>query len=169
MKIDIKKVYPYLLPVLLIVIVNIFYFLPQFEGKVVRQGDTIQHVGMSKEATDYREKTGDEALWTNSMFGGMPTYQISAINKNNLLHYVERALTLGISRPAGYFIAGMLGFYVLMLLLGVSPWLSLLGAFLFGFTTNNFSLFEAGHNSKLVAVMTSAPVIAGVILTFREN
>ncbi|MFZ1558897.1 MAG: YfhO family protein [Saprospiraceae bacterium] len=169
MKIDIKKVYPYLLPVLLIVIVNIFYFLPQFEGKVVRQGDTIQHVGMSKEATDYREKTGDEALWTNSMFGGMPTYQISAINKNNLLHYVERALTLGISRPAGYFIAGMLGFYVLMLLLGVSPWLSLLGAFLFGFTTNNFSLFEAGHNSKLVAVMTSAPVIAGVILTFREK
>ncbi len=169
MKIDIKNIYPYLLPVFLIVIVNIFYFLPQFEGKVVRQGDTIQHVGMSKEATDFRQKTGEEALWTNSMFGGMPTYQISAINKNNLLHYVERALTLGISRPAGYFIAGMLGFYVLMLLLGVSPWLSLLGAFLFGFTTNNFWLFEAGHNSKLVAIMTSAPVIAGVILTFREK
>ena len=169
MKIDIKKVYPYLLPILLIVTVNVFYFLPQFEGKVVRQGDTMQHIGMAKEAIDFRTKTGEEALWTNSMFGGMPTYQISSLNKNNLLQYVDRALTLGISRPAGYFIAGMLGFYVLMLLLGVSPWLSLLGALLFGFTTNNFTLFEAGHNSKLVAIMTSAPVIAGVLLTFREK
>ncbi|MBL0100586.1 MAG: hypothetical protein IPP49_11555 [Saprospiraceae bacterium] len=169
MNFDIKKVYPYLLPVLLIIVVNIIYFMPQFEGKVVRQGDTIQHIGMSKEAVDYREKTGEEALWTNSMFGGMPTYQISAKNKNNLLHYVEKSMSLGISRPAGYFIAGMLGFYVLMLLLGVNPWLSLLGAFLFGFTTNNFTLFEAGHNSKLVAIMTSAPVIAGVLLLFREK
>lgn len=169
MKIDIKKIYPYLAPVLLIVIVNIFYFLPQFEGKVVKQGDILHYVGMSKEAVDFNKKTGEETLWTNSMFGGMPTYQISARNKNNLLQYVENALTLGISVPAGYFIAGMLGFYVLMLLLGVSPWLSVLGAFLFGFTTGNFWLFEAGHNSKLMAIMTSAPVIAGVILTFREK
>lgn len=157
----------YLLPVLLIVGVNIFYFLPQFQGKVVRQGDIIQHVGMSKEAVDYREKTGEEALWTNSMFGGMPTYQISARNNNNLLHWAEQAMGLFIPRPAGYFIAGMIGFYVLLLLLGVNSWLSLLGAFLFGFTTNNFTLFEAGHNSKLMAIMTSAPVIAGVLLSFR--
>lgn len=169
MKFDIKALGPYLLPVLLIVIVNIIYFLPQFEGKVVRQGDIIQHVGMSKEATDYREKTGEEALWTNSIFGGMPTYQISAKPKNNLLIYVEKASALFFPRPAGYFIAGMVGFYVLLLLLGVNPWLSMIGAFLFGFTTNNFTLFEAGHNSKLMAIMTSAPVIAGVLLIFKER
>ncbi|MBK9734371.1 MAG: YfhO family protein [Saprospiraceae bacterium] len=99
----------------------------------------------------------------------MPTYQISARPKNNLLRCVENSMSLFISRPAGYFIAGMVGFYILMLLLGVSPWSSLLGAFLFGFTTNNFTLFEAGHNSKLMAIMTSAPVIAGVLLTFREK
>lgn len=169
MNIEFKTIYPYLIPVLLIIIVNVMYFMPQFEGKVVRQGDIIQHVGMSKEATDYREKTGEEALWTNAMFGGMPTYQISAKPKNNLLTYVEKTMSLYIVRPAGYFIAGMLGFYVLMLLLGVNPWLSLLGAFLFGFTTNNFTLFEAGHNSKLMAIMTSAPVIAGVLLIFKEK
>ncbi len=169
MNIEFKTIYPYLIPVLLIIIVNVMYFMPQFEGKVVRQGDIIQHVGMSKEATDYREKTGEEALWTNAMFGGMPTYQISAKPKNNLLTYVEKTMSLYIGRPAGYFIAGMLGFYVLMLLLGVNPWLSLLGAFLFGFTTNNFTLFEAGHNSKLMAIMTSAPVIAGVLLIFKEK
>jgi hypothetical protein len=169
MQFNIKTLAPYLLPILLIVIVNIMYFLPQFEGKVVRQGDIIQHVGMSKEATDFRNKTGEEALWTNSMFGGMPTYQISTKPKNNLLTYVEKAMSLYIGRPAGYFIAGMIGFYVLMLLLGVNPWLSLLGAFLFGFTTNNFTLFEAGHNSKLMSIMTSAPVIAGVLLIFKEK
>lgn len=169
MSLDIKSIYPYLLPIVLIVIVNILYFMPQFEGKVVRQGDIIQHVGMSKEATDYREKTGEEALWTNAMFGGMPTYQISAKPKNNLLTYVEKSMSLYIGRPAGYFIAGMIGFYALMLLLGVSPWLSLLGAFLFGFTTNSLTLFEAGHNSKLMAIMTSAPVIAGVLLLFKEK
>ncbi|MBK8627464.1 MAG: YfhO family protein [Saprospiraceae bacterium] len=169
MKLDFKSTYTYLIPVILIVLVNILYFLPQFEGKVVRQGDIIQHVGMSKEATDYREKTGEEALWTNAMFGGMPTYQISAKPKNNLLTYVEKTMSLYIGRPAGYFIAGMIGFYALMLLLGVSPWLSLLGAFLFGFTTNSLTLFEAGHNSKLMAIMTSAPVIAGVLLLFKEK
>lgn len=169
MKASQNSLLQYLLPVILIVIVNVFYFFPQFEGKIIRQGDIIQHVGMSKEAVDYRAKTGEEALWTNSMFGGMPTYQISLRNSNNMLQYAERALTLFFERPAGYFIAGMLGFYVLLLLLGTSPWMSLLGAFLFGFTTNNFTLFEAGHNSKLMAIMTSAPVIAGVLLVFREK
>lgn len=169
MRFNLKSISTYFIPVILIVIVNVFYFLPQFQGKVVRQGDIIQHVGMSKEATDYRAATGEEALWNNSMFGGMPAYQISVKNSNNYLNYVQQSLSLFISRPAGYFITGMIGFYVLMLLLGVSPWLSFLGAIMFGFTTNNFALFEAGHNSKLMAIMTSAPVIAGVLLTFREK
>lgn len=169
MKPDFKSLRPYILPVIVIILANILYFLPQFEGKIVRQGDIIQHVGMSKEATDYREKTGEEALWTNSMFGGMPTYQISARPANNLLRYVENAGQLFLPRPAGYFIFGMIGFYLLLLLLGVNPWLSLFGALLFGFSTNNFILFEAGHNSKVMAIMTSAPVIAGVLLVLREK
>lgn len=169
MKLNFKVLQPYLIPVIIIILANIIYFLPQFEGKVVRQGDTIQYQGMSKETADYREKTGEEALWTNSMFGGMPTYQISARAKNNLLQYVEKAGQLFIPRPAGYFIFGMLGFYLLLLLLRVNPWLSLLGALLFGFSTNNFILFEAGHNSKVMAIMTSAPVIAGVLLVLREK
>jgi len=156
-----------LLPILIIIVANMMYFIPQFQGKVVPQGDIVQYTGMAKEANDYREKTGDEALWTNSMFGGMPTYQISARNKNNYLSYVEPILGFYIPRPAGYFIAGMIGFYLLMLLMGVGQWLALIGALLFGFTTNNLVLFEAGHNSKLVAIMTSAPVIAGVLMSFR--
>lgn len=102
MKLDFKTLKPYIIPVIVIILTNIIYFLPQFEGKVVRQGDIIQHIGMSKEATDYRTKTGEKALWTNSMFGGMPTYQISTQPKNNLLQYIEKVGQLFISRPAGY-------------------------------------------------------------------
>lgn len=169
MKLDFKSFLPYLLPLLVILIVNFIYFLPQFEGKMVRQGDIVQYEGMAKESKDYYKKTGEPALWTNSMFGGMPTYQISAPNANNLLGYIEKIMNLGMNPPAGDFIFGMIGFYILLLLLGVNPWLSLLGALFFGLSTNNFILFEAGHTSKVRAIMSSAPVIAGVILTFRQK
>jgi hypothetical protein len=108
MKFDIKALAPYLLPILLIVVVNIVYFLPQFEGKVVRQGDIIQYKGMSKEATDYYEKTGEVALWTNSMFGGMPTYQISMPNPNNQLSWIRKILMVFVEQPSGFFIFGMI-------------------------------------------------------------
>ncbi len=169
MKLDLKTAAPYIIAILAIVIVNIFFFLPQFEGKVVRQGDIVQHGGMSHEAVEYQKRTGEPALWTNSMFSGMPAYQISTPNDANLLKYVEGALTLGFPRPAGYFITGMLGMFLLFNLLGVNVWLSLLGALLFGFTTNNLVLFEAGHNSKVMAIMTSPLVIAGVIVAYRKH
>lgn len=164
-----KQYLPNLWSILIIILVSVVYFLPQFQGKVVKQGDIIQHQGMSKEATDFREQTGEEALWTNSMFSGMPTYQISARNPNNLMRYVQDALGFFIARPAGYWIVGMMGFYILLLLLGAGNWLALLGALLFGFTTNNLCLFEAGHNSKLMAIMTSPPIIAGVLLVFKRK
>lgn len=169
MQLNFKKIYPYLAPVLIILLVNFVYFLPQFEGKAVRQGDIVQFEGMAKEAKDYQKKTGDPVLWTNSMFGGMPTYQISAPNNNNLLKYIENTLQLGIGDPAGFYILGMLGFYILLILLGVNPWLSLIGALFFGLSTNNLILYEAGHTSKVRAIMASAPVIAGVILAFRQK
>jgi hypothetical protein len=169
MKLKFSNIYPYLVPVFVILLVNFIYFLPQFEGKAVRQGDIVQFEGMAKESKDYMKKTGDPALWTNSMFGGMPTYQISAPNQNNLLRYLENLLHLGVSDPAGFYIFGMVGFYILLLLLGVNPWLSLIGALFFGLSTNNLILYEAGHTSKVRAIMSAAPVIAGVIMTFRNK
>ncbi|MBK9256905.1 MAG: hypothetical protein IPM42_15595 [Saprospiraceae bacterium] len=169
MKLNLKSAFPYLLPVLVIVVVNIMYFFPQFEGKVIQQGDIVQYEGMANEAIQYQKKSGEPALWTNSMFGGMPTFQISAPSSNNFLSYIEKIGSLGIDRPAGNFIFGMLGFYLLLLLLGVNPWLSLIGSLMFGFSTNNLILFEAGHTSKVRAIMTAAPIIAGVIMVFRER
>lgn len=169
MNIDFKKLVPHLISIVAIILISIVYFLPQFQGKKLVQTDTISFKASSAEARAYQEKTGNPALWTDSMFGGMPTYQISAPQKNNLVKYVEKVLSLGIQRPAGYFILGMLGFYFLLVLLGVSPWVGLIGALLFGLSTNNMVLYESGHMSKVRAIMSSPLIIAGVLLVFRKK
>ncbi|MBK6784633.1 MAG: hypothetical protein IPG79_13370 [Saprospiraceae bacterium] len=120
-KLQWKTLMPYLMPVLVIFLVNIIYFSPQLEGKLVQQGDFIQYQGMSKEALDFEKKTGRDILWTNSMFGGMPTFQINAKNNGNYIGKVDRILTFGIDRPIGMFVACMLGFYILLILIGINP------------------------------------------------
>ena len=162
-----KNILGYFLPVLVIIGVSVIYFLPQLEGKVIQQGDIIHYKGMSKEALDFEKKTGRDILWTNSMFGGMPTYQINTKNNGNFIGKLDKLFSLGIDRPIGMFIAMMTGFYILLLLLGLNPWLSLLGALFFGLTTNNFILYEAGHVTKLRTIGYGFPALAGIILAYN--
>lgn len=164
-----KKYLPHFIAILAIFIVNLFYFLPAFSGKSLQQGDIVSHKGMSKEAVDYYEKTGEVALWTNSMFSGMPTYQISAPQKHNMLDYVYKILRMGFYGPQGYFILGMLCFYIFLLVLGFNPWLSLIGSFAFSFMTNNIFLLEAGHHTKVSTIMLGPLVLAGSILIFKKK
>lgn len=166
MKFNFKKILPHLVAVIAIVLVNVFYFFPQFEGKQLPMGDIISYEGMASEINNYRDK-GENIQWTNSMFGGMPAYQIGGGQKNNFSRYYEKVLHLGIPRPAGYFIAGMLCMYLTLLLLNINPWVSLIISIMFGFSTGNLILYEAGHTSKIRAIMTAAPIVAGTILTLR--
>lgn len=169
MKFDIKKIAPHIISILVIMSICIMYFYPQFEGKVVRQSDISIYTGMVQEIKEYKEKTGEEVLWTNSMFGGMPGYQISPQSKSNQLKYAKSILSLGFARPVGTFLMGMIGFYIMMLLLGINPWLSLVGSIIFGLSTNNIILWEAGHTSKLNTIMVSPLIIGGLILVFRKK
>jgi hypothetical protein len=122
---------------------------------------------MSKEIADYRQATGEEALWTNSAFGGMPAYQISVQYKGNVLRYLDQLLQLYLPQPAGMVFLYMLGFFILLLVLRVDPWLAIAGAVAFGFSSYLFIILEAGHNSKAHAIGYMAPVLAGIILTYR--
>lgn len=169
MKFQLKSYQKYLIPLFVMVLVSIFYFSPQLEGKVLRQGDIVQFKGMAQEQITYREAENREILWTNSMFGGMPTYQIAMKNPYDFLKYIGDALSLFMERPIGYFVLGMFSFYIMLLLLGVSPWLSLAGALLFGFSTNNLILLDAGHNNKLVTIFLSPLVISGVLLVLKQR
>ena len=163
----IKKLVPYIVGVILFLFITMLYFSPLFQGKKLQQGDITHHKGMSKEILDHREKTGEEALWTNSMFGGMPAYQISVKYKANLISYVDKIFRLGLPNPAGYVFLYFLGFFVLLLILGVDPWISIAGAIAFALSSYFFIILEAGHNSKAHAIAYMAPVLASIILSFR--
>jgi len=164
-----KKAFPHFIAILTILVVNMIYFHPQLDGKKIAQNDKLSNIGMGREARIYYENNGEFTLWTNSMFGGMPTYQISAYHYGNKIDWLEPIAQLFFSPPIGIFNALMLGAYLLFILLGVNPWLSIIGAIAFGLSTNNIVLWEAGHSSKLKVIATFAPVIAGTFLTFNKK
>lgn len=169
MNIVLKKILPHLAAILGMLALAAIYFLPQLEGKVMQQSDLIQYKGMTQEILEVEEETGEKPLWTNSMFSGMPSFQINTPHLGNNLTYLEKALRLGIEHPIGRFFVIMLNFYILMLVLGVNRWLAFFGAIAFGFTTNHFTLYEAGHITKLRAISYFPLVAAGILLTYRKQ
>jgi hypothetical protein len=166
-QISFKQALPYLAAIAIFVVIAMTYFSPLLEGKRMKQSDITQFLGMSKEISDFRDKTGEEALWTNSMFGGMPAYQISVQYKGNVLRYLDQLMQLYLPQPAGMVFLYMLGFFILLLVLKVDKWLAIAGAIAFAFSSYLFIIFEAGHNSKAHAIGYMAPVLAGIILTYR--
>lgn len=165
----VKKVIPHIIAIVAFVAAAGLYFYPQFEGKVIRQGDIIQWRGMAAEVGKYARETGENSLWTNSMFGGMPTYQINGLGDGNKLVKLRRYARLNFGSPTGMFITGMLTFYILMVSMGASSWLGLIGSIAFAFTTNNFVLYEAGHVSKLEVINNLPLVAAGMILIYQKR
>ena len=160
---------PHLISLLVIIFVSVCYFYPQLNGKVIQQGDITIYKGMSNEANSFYEETGEQTLWTNSMFGGMPTYQISSKQKNNVFRGIQKTMYLGFDRPIGYFIFGSIAAYIMFLIFGVNIWLALIGAIAISFTSNNLIIYEAGHASKTIAVMTSPLIIGGLWALFRKK
>jgi len=168
-KTDFRKYLPYLVALLIFIGITLIYFSPLLEGKRIQQSDIMQFKGASKEIADYRKATGKEPLWTNSMFGGMPAYQISVIYKGNIFGYLDTILGLGLPHPANLVFLYFLGFFILLLVMKVDPWLSIAGAIAFAFSSYFFIIIDAGHNSKAHAIAYMAPVIAGIILTLRKQ
>ena len=162
-----KKLLFHLISIALFAIITLVYCSPILEGKRIKQGDIIQFQGMSKEIQDFRGKTGDEALWTNSMFGGMPAYQISVKYPNNILLHIDKALQLGFPRPIGVMFLYFLGFYILMLSMKLDYKLAFLASIAFGLSSYFLIILEAGHNTKAHAISYMAPTIAGMLWCFR--
>lgn len=164
---DFKRYLPHIVAVVIFFIVTAAFFGPLFDGKRIRQGDVEQFLGSAKEIKDFRAKTGEEALWTNSMFGGMPAYQISVIYPNNAVQYVQKFLLKLLPSPAAIILVSMLGFYILLLAFKVDPWLSIGGAIAYGLSSYVIVILGAGHNTQAMAVAYMAPVLMGIIVTMR--
>lgn len=166
---NIKKLAPHGIAILCFAVLTAVYFLPVFQGKQIEQHDIAQWIGMSKELTDFREKTGVEPLWTNAMFSGMPAYQISVLYPANLIRFVDKVMTLGLPSPSNFLFIMMVGFYLLLISLKAPFRISMAGAIAFAFSSYHAVIILAGHNSKAHAIAYMPLVIAGVLMALRGN
>jgi Bacterial membrane protein YfhO len=162
-----KSLLPIITGVVIFIVLTFGYFTPLMKGKVIVQSDMVQNKGMSKEIIDHRAKYDEEPLWTNSMFGGMPSYQIAITYPSNLVVPIRNFFMFGFPTPANMVFSYMLGFFILLLVLKVDKWLSIVGAIGFGFSAFFFLIIDAGHNTQAFAIAYMAPVFAGVILVCR--
>ncbi len=167
-KFSLKKSIPHLTAVILFLVIPIIYFSPVLEHKQLNQHDSMTYIGMSKEIVDHNKKGDDLALWTNSMFGGMPSYLIS-LPTTTAMTSLYTVTNLYNWRPINFVFLYLIGFYLALLLFGVSPWLALVGALAFGFSSYNFIIIAAGHASKAIAIGYMAPVIAGFYYALKRN
>ena len=167
MNVKLKSLIPHLVALLIFLVFASIYFSPLFKGYHLIQDDVNKFKGMSKEIVDHRVMNETEPLWTNSMFGGMPAYQISVLHSNNYINTIDQIIKVGLPRPAGILFIAMLGFYILLMCLRVNPWLAIAGAIAFGFSTINILYLGAGHMSKVNAIAYMAPALGGLILAFR--
>jgi hypothetical protein len=165
-----KQILPHLIGVGVFYILIVFYFSPLvFDGKVIFQSDILQWEGSAKEVLDYRAETGEQALWTNSMFGGMPAYFISLEFPGDITNALVSVLTLGLPHPINGLFFGMLGMYILLLSFRVRPIFAIAGAIAFSFNTYNLLSLEAGHNAKIWAVCLIPLILAGIHLAFEKK
>jgi hypothetical protein len=162
-----KKYLPHLLAVIAFAVITFICFKPLFSGKVINQSDITQARGMSKELADFRQTHHQEGLWTNSMFGGMPGYQVSTLYPGNWFTQVDNLFHLYFPHPSGAIFMCFLGFFILLLCLEINPWLAFAGALAYGFSSYFFIVLEVGHNSKANAISYLAPLLGGIILLMR--
>ena len=168
MHFSLKKNIPHIIVLIGFVVISLAYFNPVLKGKKIFQSDIMHYIGMSKQQTDFRAESGEETYWTNSAFGGMPTYQLGAKYPHNYIKQLDLALRF-LPRPADYLFLYLLGFYVLLLVMNVDFKLAVLGALAFGFSTYLIIILGVGHNAKAHAIAYMPLVLSGILLVFRKN
>lgn len=163
----VKEVLPHLLAVGVFLIVTILFFNPVFfENKSLDQGDITQWEGSSKSMRDYRDKTGEEALWSENMFSGMPGYLINVQWGNVAIGYLKRIISFSLPHPICNIYLAFLSYYIMLLAFGVRPYLAIAGAIAFGLSSHLIVGLAAGHSSRIGAIAFMPLVMAGIHLVF---
>ncbi len=159
---------PHVINITLFLLITVVYFSPVLEGKKLKTNDNTVYISSAREINEHREKYGEEPLWTNSMFGGMPAYLISTLYPGNLIEKIDRALKLFKVPVAAIFLT-MVGFYVLLLFFGLNPWIAGAGAIAYSLSSYLFIILGAGHNTKAFAIAYMAPLIGSIVYSYRRN
>ncbi|MBK7885595.1 MAG: YfhO family protein [Chitinophagaceae bacterium] len=171
-QVSFKKLLPHIVAVIVFLLVSVIYCKPVLEGKTLSQHDIQGWKGMAQQSFEAKEKTGHFPLWTNSMFSGMPAYQIAMDSQTNIgegVTYINKIFSLGLPMPISFFFLACLCFYILCLVGGANPWLGILGAIAYAYSTYNPIIIGAGHNTKMFSIAFAPMVIAGILLLFQKK
>ena len=146
------------------------FYSKSFDGDRLRMPDIEHYIATAKEVNDHRERTGEQALWTDSQFGGMPTFQLGMRTGDvNAGTWLGRLLRFGFPRPADHLLVALLCAYLLAAVLGCGPWISALVAIGFGLSSLNILYLGAGHAAKVMSIATLPGILAGVLVAYRRN
>jgi hypothetical protein len=165
-----KSLLPHVLAIGIFLIVSVIYCLPAFKGMVVNMHDVLGWKGMAQQSLEFKEKYGHLPLWTNSMFGGMPAFQIAYESSNPIsLGYFHYLFTLGLPHPANLFFLACICFYILCLSLNMRSWVGTLSSLAYSFASYSVIITVVGHTSKFASMAYAPAVIAGLILLTQRK
>lgn len=166
-----KKLLPDLVVILFFAVIAFLYFFPAVtEGRILAQHDAVAGIGSGREMQEYLENTGERTRWTNSIFGGMPTYQMApSYDSTNTLGFIQQVYHLFLPTYVWYVFVMLLGFYILLRAFDFKVWLASLGAVLWAFSSYFFIIIAAGHIWKLMTLAYIPPTIAGMVLVYRKK
>lgn len=162
-----QRLRPHLIAVLGLFILAVLYFWPVMSGKTLTMHDVQEASASAREIREFAKQTGEKPLWTDAVFSGMPGYMIDFNYPYILVYKAVMAVVNVLPNTASIVFVMLLSMYVLLVVLGCNPWLSVLGAVAYGFGTFSIVSLEAGHVSKIFALGYGAGLLAGVILALR--
>ena len=165
----IKKLIPDMVAILVFAVISFAYFCPAVtEGRILSQHDSVAGIGAGQEGKEYLERTGERTRWTNSIFGGMPTYQMApSYDSTDLLKGIENLYHLYLPTYVWYVFVMLLGFYILLRAFNFKVWMAGLGAIIWAFSSYFFIIIAAGHIWKFITLAYIPPTIAGMVLCYR--
>jgi len=164
-----KRLIPDMVAVVLFAVISFVYFCPAVtEGRILSQHDSVAGIGAGQESKEYMERTGERTRWTNSIFGGMPTYQMSpSYDSTEMLRGIENLYHLYLPTYVWYVFVMLLGFYILLRAFNFKVWMATLGAIIWAFSSYFFIIIAAGHIWKFITLAYIPPTIAGMVLCYR--
>ena len=164
-----KRLIPDMVAVVLFAVISFVYFCPAVtEGRILSQHDSVAGIGAGQESKEYMERTGERTRWTNSIFGGMPTYQMSpSYDSTDMLRGIENLYHLYLPTYVWYVFVMLLGFYILLRAFNFKVWMATLGAIIWAFSSYFFIIIAAGHIWKFITLAYIPPTIAGMVLCYR--
>jgi len=164
-----KELLQHAVAVVLMIAACVLYCSPVLEGKRIVQDDIVKNEAQKKETVDFREETGSEPLWTSRVFSGMTTFNIGTRFTTNGMMYLDSVLRKWLPPTVNIMFVTMIGFYILLLVMGVNPWLALCGAIGYGLSSNLLVSLMAGHNTKILTLGYMGIALAGLFLIFNSK